>query len=79
MHADRDKARVLARSGNYFLFIGTIWRFFAAFVCPCPLCVMGTLSFLSAGVMSKLGLGRQLKEKIHTMECEHEHAHHKKG
>jgi hypothetical protein len=39
---------------------------------------MGTLNFLSAGVMSKLGLGTQLKEKIGTMKCQHEHAHDKK-
>lgn len=79
MHAGKVKANDLVRRGNNFLFIGTIWGFFVTFICPCPICVMGTLSFLSAGVMSKLGLGRKLKKKIGTMECEHEHAHNKKS
>jgi hypothetical protein len=60
MQTYKDKARNLSRSGNSFLFVGMIWGFFAAFVCPCPLCVSGTLSFLSAGIMGKTGFGRPL-------------------
>ncbi len=73
-----DRKRDLIHKGNPFLFVGAIWGFIAAFVCPCPYCVLGTLSFLSAGVVNKLGIGHGLLEKAKAMEREHEHAHHKK-
>jgi hypothetical protein len=69
----------LIYKGNPFLFVGAIWGFIAAFACPCPFCVLGTLSFLSAGVANKLGIGHGLLEKVKAMEHEHEHAHPKKG
>lgn len=73
-----DRTRELIRKGNNFLFIGTIWGFVAAFLCPCPYCVLGTLSFLSAGLMSKLGISGGLIKKIKAMECEHDHARREK-
>ena len=60
----------LLYKGNNFLLIGTIWGFIAAFVCPCPYCVLGTLSFLSAGVVDKLGFGERFKDAIGTIRRE---------
>jgi len=75
----KNRTHDLLHKGNNFLFIGTIWGFVAAFLCPCPYCVMGTLSFLGAGLVSKLGLGQEWLEKIKAMEREHDHAHREKG
>jgi hypothetical protein len=68
----KGKTRNIAGRGNNFLAIGAIWGLFAAFLCPCPYCVIGTLSFLSMGMLDKTGIGRRLKEKIISKAREHE-------
>ena len=72
MCSDNEKHHVVKHKGNPFLAVGVIWGFVAVFVCPCPLCVFGTLSFLSAGLLDKTWLGRRLKAKIDAAAHEHD-------
>ncbi len=64
----------LIHKGNKPLTVGIAWSIFGITICPCPLCLLGSLSFLSIGIADKLGLGifkntRKLKEE-HNAHCE---------
>lgn len=67
------KLNDLVHKGNKPLTVGIAWSIFGITICPCPLCLLGSLSFLSIGIADKLNIGifkntRKLKEE-HDTHC----------
>ena len=66
-----DWIKNLVYRGNKPLTVGIIWSIFGITICPCPLCLIGSMSFLIFGIADKLGLTRYIHVK--TIET-HEHS-----
>lgn len=60
--SDNKLSEVIHR-GNKPLTVGIIWSIFGITICPCPLCLIGSISFLSFGIVDKLGFARYINAK----------------
>jgi hypothetical protein len=72
MSISKDNLNELLHKGNKPLTVGIAWSIFGITICPCPVCLMGSLTFLSMGLAEKFGAGRL--EIIKAIRTEH-HAH----
>jgi len=58
-----------ARRSNHLLVVGSIWGLVAVLICPCPVCILGTLGVLGTGLWEKTGMSRRVSSHRHTSSC----------
>lgn len=56
-----DKS-MLVRKGNASIAVGALWGV-GLFACPCPVCAIGSATFLANGVREKLGIELPLEKQ----------------
>lgn len=71
----KDKSQEIIHKGNQSLTVGVVWSIFGIAFCPCPICLVGSVSFLALGIAEKLGLARFIHQKI-PKETSHDHCAH---
>jgi len=59
----------ILHKGNKPLTVGIAWSIFGITICPCPVCLMGSLTFLTMGLADKFGVGRL--EIVKAIRSEH--------
>lgn len=64
MSVPEDRLNDLIHKGNKPLTVGIAWSIFGITICPCPLCLLGSLSFLTLGLADKFGLVQNMKQKM---------------
>ncbi|HQT45196.1 MAG TPA: hypothetical protein PLO51_04400 [Candidatus Micrarchaeota archaeon] len=53
MEIDREK---IVSKGNESIALGTIFGISAVAACPCPVCILGSVSMFANGIREKLGI-----------------------
>jgi len=79
MSIPKDKLNDLLHKGNKPLTVGIAWSIFGITICPCPVCLMGSLTFLTLGLADKFGAGKleiikaiKSEHAAHCENCEHD-------
>lgn len=58
-----DRFKGIIHRGNKPLTVGIIWSVFGIMICPCPVCLIGSMSFLIFGIADKFGFARYINVK----------------
>ena len=64
MQDSKDRLHGILHRGNKPLTVGIAWSIFGITLCPCPLCLIGSLSFLTLGFADKFGFFQTMKQKM---------------
>ncbi len=51
-----DKEKIISK-GNESIALGAIFGISAVTACPCPVCILGSVSMFANGIREKLGIG----------------------
>jgi len=74
MGDQKDRLNDIINKGNTPLTVGVAWSIFGITLCPCPVCLLGSLSFLTLGIADKFGFIQSLKLKMqnekHQAHCD---------
>ena len=72
MQDHKGRLNDIIHRGNAPLTVGIAWSIFGITLCPCPMCLVGSLSFLTFGFADKFGLAQHIKLKMkdHHADCE---------
>ena len=72
MPISRDKLNDIIHKGNTPLTVGVAWSIFGITLCPCPVCLLGSLSMLTLGIAEKLGFVQYIKRRTNEYhaDCE---------